>query len=157
MVGNKYATQARCGIRCSCMVVAGAMIVALAAQSCSNREDSMERKMENAQLVVIATVSYQGSIGFGDVFDCQIKKVLAGSLEESRIRLSVLAGDKDNLQFIQAHQHPAEIRIGFARNRENEPYGVAPITGFVDSERVSWAVEFMRQAGESEPDSNSGK
>ncbi len=100
---------------------------------------------ENVEkLVVKVTATYKGAVGFGEIFDCEILDVSVGSLNEPRFNLSILAGDKKNIDFINDHQQPAEIEIGFKINQKNEPYSMAPISGFVDKSRTSWVIEFMR-------------
>jgi hypothetical protein len=103
---------------------------------------------DNDQLILIVTASYKGAVGFGEIFDCQIKRVLVGTMDEPRIRLSILASDKDKLMFISAHLHPAEIEIGFTVNRKGEPYSLSPISGFVDKSKTSWWIEFIRESKE---------
>jgi hypothetical protein len=98
----------------------------------------------NAQLILVVTASYKGSVGFGDIFDCEIKQVIAGSIDETRIKLSVLAADRDTLAFISEHLNPTQIEIGFAIHQTDEPYNTAPISGFVDKSKTSWKVEFIR-------------
>src|SRR5215208_3517244 len=98
------------------------------------------------QLIVAVTASYKGAVGFGEIFDCKITRVLAGTIDEPRIRLSVLANDKDKLRFISAHLHPAEIEIGFTANQKDEPYSLSPISGFVDKSKTSWGIKFIREA-----------
>jgi len=96
-----------------------------------------------AQLVVVVTASYSGAVGFGEIFDCEIKSVLTGTIDEHRIRLSILPSDKDKLDFISAHLHPMEIKIGFTVHRKGEPYSLSPISGFVDKSKTSWKIDFI--------------
>ena len=97
------------------------------------------------RLVLILAASYTGSVGYGDVFECQVKSVLAGSMSDAAIRLTILAGDKKNARFISSHLRPAEIEVGFKMVRKDEPYSTAPISGFVDKSRVSWEIEFVQE------------
>lgn len=99
-----------------------------------------------SQLILVVTASYKGAVGFGDIFDCQIKRVLAGTMPEPRISLSILANDKENLKFVSTHLHPAEIEIGFKIIQKDEPYNFAPISGFVDKTKTSWGIEFIHEA-----------
>ena len=96
-------------------------------------------------LVLVVTATYVGAVGYGDVYDCQIKKVVAGEIIEPTIRVSVLSGDKQNSSFFADQQFPAEIEIGFAMARKNEPYQLAPISGFVDQDKTSWQITYLRQ------------
>lgn len=98
------------------------------------------------QLILVVTASYAGAIGYAEVFECQVRKKIAGALEDEAIRLTVLPKDKEKLSFLSAHLHPQEIELGFAMARTKEPYGLAPITGFVDKGKTSWEVTSMREA-----------
>jgi len=97
------------------------------------------------QLILVVTASYMGAVGFGELFGCEISRVLAGTIDEFRLRLSILPSDKDTLKFISEHLHPDEIEIGFTVNRKDEPYSLSPISGFVDKSRTSWKIEFVRE------------
>jgi len=98
------------------------------------------------ELVLVMTASYKGDIGFGTVFDCEIKKVLVGSLNAHRICLIVLPNDKDSLNFIMTHLHPEEIQIEFIVYQQGESYGTAVISGFVDESKTSWKISHVSEA-----------
>lgn len=101
-----------------------------------------------AQLVLCVTASYAGAVGFGEIFDCEILEVVVGEIDETRIRLSIVAGDKDKLNYLLAHLHPAQIKIGFTLHRKGEPYGMSPISGFVDKDKTSWKIDFIGDANQ---------
>ncbi len=103
---------------------------------------------EISQLILVVTVSYNGAVGFGDLFDCEIERVLTGVINEPRIRISILASDKDTLQFILAHLHPKKLKIGFTLHKRGEPYKLSPISGFVDRSNTSWKIDFVEEAEE---------
>ena len=98
------------------------------------------------QLILVVTASYVGAVGYGEIFNCLIKRVVTGAIAEPRIVLTVLAGDVDNYKFITGHLQPAQIEIGFAFNQNDEPYSMAPISGFVDKSKTSWKIQFVREA-----------
>lgn len=100
----------------------------------------------NERLILVVAASYKGAVGFGEIFDCEIRRVLAGTIDEPRIQLSILAGDRDKLEFILNHLSPEEIEIGFKFNRKDEPYSMSPISGFVDGSKTSWEIEYIREA-----------
>ena len=102
--------------------------------------------MGDAHLVLVATASYAGAVGFAHVYDCRVRERVVGTLDEDRIRLTVLAGDKERIAFLAAHPPPQAIELGFTMLRQGEPYRSAPITGFVDQEHRSWEVTYMREA-----------
>lgn len=98
------------------------------------------------ELILVVTASYVGAIGYGDLYECQIRKIIAGTINESSIRLSILAGDKEKSDFLSSHLYPMEVEIGFAIIRKDEPYRLAPISGFVDKDKASWEIKYMREA-----------
>lgn len=98
-----------------------------------------------SELILVVTSSYVGTIGYGDVYECQVRKVLAGTLNASSLRISILASDGENSRFLSSHLHPVEIEMGFRMKRKNEPYRLAPIGGFVDEDKTSWEIEYMRE------------
>jgi hypothetical protein len=98
------------------------------------------------ELSLIVTVSYAGAIGYAELYECRVKERIVGTLEENKIRLTVLTSDKDKLSFLSSHLHPQEIELGFRMVRRKEPYGLAPISGFVDKQNTSWQVKYMREA-----------
>lgn len=97
------------------------------------------------ELILVVTASYAGSIGYGDLYECQIKKIIAGTINESNIRISILAGDRDKSNFLSSHLYPMEVEIGFTMVRKDEPYRLAPISGFVDKDKTSWEIKYMRE------------
>ena len=103
--------------------------------------------MGDAQLVLVATASYAGAIGFGEVYDCRVRERIVGALDEDTIRLTVLASDTDRSAFLASHPPPQAIELGFTMLRTGEPYRLAPISGFVDKENTSWEITYMREAG----------
>jgi len=98
------------------------------------------------QLVLLVASDYSATVGFGDVYTCQVRDVFVGTLSESAIRLTVLAKDQEKTEFLSAHPSPQEIEVGFKMARRNEQYALAPITGFVDAGRTSWEIEYLREA-----------
>ena len=97
------------------------------------------------ELVLVVTASYVGAVGYGDIYECQIRKVTAGTIIESRIRVSILASDKEKLSFLASHLYPTEIEIGFTIVKKGEAYHLAPISGFVDGDKTSWGIRYIRE------------
>lgn len=100
------------------------------------------------RLVLVVSASYVGAVGFGEIFNCQIDRIVSGALDAPSIRLSIMPKHKDWLALLRAHLHPAQVEIGFNVHQHNEPYNTAPISGFVDPARTSWNVEFIRPVRE---------
>jgi hypothetical protein len=90
-------------------------------------------------LRIRATVAYRATVGYGDLYECRVDEVLEGSLLDSSLILSVLAADAD-LSALLASGGASGLELSFAMLRGDEPYAIAPITGFVDSRRTSWRL-----------------
>lgn len=110
-------------------------------------KDDHEMSETLPQLVLLVAAAYTGTVGFGDVYTCQVRGVLVGTLTESAIRLTVLANDKETSAFLAAHLSPQEIELAFKMAPRNDRYALAPITGFVDAGRTSWELEYLRKGG----------
>lgn len=102
--------------------------------------------MSDSPLVLIVAASYAGAIGYAEVFNCQIRETSGGTLEESTVRLNILASDKDWIGFLFSHPHPQEIELAFTLGKTDEPYRSAPISGFVDRHNTSWKLMSVREA-----------
>jgi hypothetical protein len=99
-------------------------------------------------LVLVVTASYAGAIGYGDLYKCHVTKVISGTLSEETITVSILANDKEKVNFMSSHLEPVQIEIGFNMLRKGEPYRMAPVSGFVDRENTSWEIGYMRKIHE---------
>jgi hypothetical protein len=108
--------------------------------------DAMDRRhaLQADALVITGTASLAGAVGYGDVYEFRIRSVLAGTVDESRIMITILAADRQYSSFIASHLDPVEIEIRFTRTGVDEPYRLAPITGFVDKDRNAWMVTSMQ-------------
>ena|SRR5690349_20234458 len=98
------------------------------------------------RLTLIVAASYAGAVGFADVFDCKVKRVINGAMTDAGTRLFVLANDRENLTFISDHLDPAEIEIGFKIIPDVKLDDIPPASGFVDSTGTYWGVESIREA-----------
>lgn len=98
------------------------------------------------KLILTVTASFTGAVGYGYVYKCHIVKKNAGALDEDSIVMTILAGDKENLAFVSSHLDPVEFEVGFKKKSDNEPYRLAPISGFVDQNNVSWEIDYLKSA-----------
>jgi hypothetical protein len=80
---------------------------------------------------------FLGAVAFAEVYECQVLEVLDGELEDSSIKLTVPPSDRE-LGTLLAGQN--EVELAFAKDKENEPYALVPISGFVDGNRTSWRI-----------------
>ncbi len=96
------------------------------------------------QLILNMTASYVTSIGYGDVYKCQITKVVSGDFDEKEINVTILASDKTYLTFMSIHIDTVEFEMGCNKRGTNEPYSLMPISGFVDKNGTSWEIEYLK-------------
>ena len=101
-------------------------------------------KGKTEKLIMKVTAYYSASIGYADIFKCQIVQTLSGVIDEGEINVTILAGDKVNLNFISTHLGGIEFEMGCNKKRTNEPYSMMPISGFVDKNRTSWEIEYLK-------------
>ena len=104
----------------------------------------MENKTE--KLVLTATASYVGVIGYANVYKCQIAKIISGDLDETEITITILAGDKEKEAFMSSQLATMVFEMGCNKRKTNEPYSRMPISGFVDKDRTSWEIEYLMEA-----------
>ena len=85
------------------------------------------------------------AIGYASVYNCKINKMNKGSVEDTTISVTILAGEteKDSL-FSKMIKQPKQIEVGFRMNGLNEPHGMMPINGFVDKNRTSWEIVYIK-------------
>ncbi len=104
----------------------------------------MENKPE--KLILTATASYAGVIGYANVYKCQIAQIISGDLDEKEISVTILAGDKEKEAFMSSQQAAMGFEMGCNMKQTNEPYSRMPISGFVDKNRTSWEIEYLKKA-----------
>lgn len=97
------------------------------------------------RILVKVTASFLSSIGYGFVYKCRVIEKTSGNLQQKDIRLTVLTNDKSKHDFLASHPEPEEFEMSCKRKKENEPYALMPITGFVDDNKTSWEVEYFRE------------
>jgi hypothetical protein len=100
--------------------------------------------MEPEQLILLVTASFASAVGFGDVYKCQVMHVMLGNLDDQEIMVTILAGDKVNSAFLSTHLETVAIEMGCKQRAMNEPYALMPISGFVDKNKTSWEIEYLK-------------
>jgi hypothetical protein len=107
----------------------------------SNQENNMKKKTD--KLIMRTTMSFVTAIGYGLLFKCQIVKIISGKIDEKEITVTILAGDKANLNFISTHNNSVEFEIGFKKIETNVLYSWIPKSGFIDRDRTYWEIEYL--------------
>ena len=102
-------------------------------------------KNRSERLALVVTASFLGAIGYGNVYRCQVVKVISGDLDDQEITVTILAGDKANLAFMSDHLDTVELGMGCKKRADDEPYARMPISGFVDKNKTSWEIEYLRE------------
>ena len=101
--------------------------------------------METTELILRGTASFVGTIGYGNIYKFQIKKIMCGNLDEKEITITILANDWKNSDFISTHLGTVEFEVGCNMRNKNEPYSLMPISGFVDKNRISWEIKYLKE------------
>ena len=99
---------------------------------------------ESVDVVLRITAEPKGAIGYGSVYRCGVQQVLKGSLNPKEILMTILVSDRQNDEFFSSHQSPAVVEAGFKKDKENVPYQMMPISGFVDEHMISWHLVYTR-------------
>lgn len=99
---------------------------------------------EAVDLVLKVSLEPKGEVGYGAVFSCEVKQVMKGGLGAKKILMTVLASDHAQRALFDAQKHSATMEVGFKKGKDNEPYGMMPITGFVDESKTSWRLVYAR-------------
>lgn len=98
---------------------------------------------DSAELIIELLAEPRGAVGYGMVFVCEVRRVSKGILEDKVLRMTILPTDQAYADFLTAHSSPSTVEAGFKKEREDEPYGLMPITGFVDDRKTSWRLVYL--------------
>jgi hypothetical protein len=110
---------------------------------------------ENAAFLLLRlTASWQGAVGFGNVYRGRITRVLSGSLPQEEIAITVLASDMQTEAFFAAHPEPAEFEMVCHSEDSGQPYPMMPISGFVDEQRNAWKIDSLKAVSGSDAPSD---
>jgi hypothetical protein len=104
----------------------------------------MVKEPERADLVLELSVAPSMIIGYATVFASQVRRVVKGRCTTTEFDLTVLGVDADVEQTLMARRAPEVIEAGFRRHRTGERNPRIPITGFVDDDRTSWKLVYLR-------------
>jgi hypothetical protein len=79
-------------------------------------------------------------IGFAYCFEANVVRVNKGTLNDTRILITVLAGDDENYEVLKSGDENSTFMIYCMHRKDNEEYNTAYITGFVDAKKTSWEI-----------------
>ena len=103
-----------------------------------NTMENTQVKTDGLTLQIKAT--HKIDMAYGHVFDGEIVKIVQGDFKSTSINLVILSGANQYLDPIKNHLSPDVIEITFTKLKENEPYQMMPINGFVDQHKTSWEI-----------------
>ncbi|MEL6812053.1 MAG: hypothetical protein AAFP76_12015 [Bacteroidota bacterium] len=106
----------------------------------------MEKKIEKSDLILKVNVISSMLVGYGDVYMCDVKATEKGVMEDQQVRIVVLPQDKGRFDLLSSEKQGV-LEIGFVKKQVDEPYAIMPINGFVDSDKTSWEIVFVKHLG----------
>jgi hypothetical protein len=101
---------------------------------------------ESATLVLVARASLFVSIGYGDVYQCTVVRLISGNLAQSSFRMVVTAGDKSVLGVMASSGGSGEIEMTFRADAARTENQFPDLTGFIDDTTRTWRLERIRAA-----------
>lgn len=118
-------------------------------------ENNSELKAQNnpvdsSQLILRFTAKYTGSIGWGDVYKCNVDEVIKGNMNDSVIILYITVNNYDEIFFRKAVQEDkkavkTEFRLlaGFKEIENDKPY-VNFRNAFIDKSNRTWKITYLK-------------
>lgn len=97
-------------------------------------------------LSIKLNASFAGLVGYGEVYRCEVLKVIQGQLEDDSIMLTVLHSDKDYAALLSKNQAPETLEISFTMKEENAKYSLMPISGMVDTNKTMWTIQEIKKS-----------
>lgn len=101
---------------------------------------------KTAELELEVKVKYAGAIGYANLFQGKVVKVVSGIIPDTSILISVLPGDIANLIKLERAHENVVLNLFFLFNKSGEKYSTTYITGFVDSDKNSWKLIHIAQS-----------
>jgi hypothetical protein len=121
-------------------------IVVLFNCNSETKNNSKEMKKKQNKLVMYINASFKGEVGFGEVYQCQIKENIIGDTGlQKDFTMTILDQDKTNSTFLSSRKDTMAFEAAFNRKNDNEPYLLMPISGFVDINKTSWEIEYLKE------------
>ena len=123
---------------------------------CGNNSESKAQNYsaDSSQLVLRLTAKYSGSIGWGDVYKCNVDEVVKGNIKDTVINLYITVNNFDEIFLRKAVQEggkavKTEFRLlaGFKEIENDKPY-VNFKNAFIDKANNTWEITFMKSEGD---------
>lgn len=84
------------------------------------------------------------AVGYGNIYSCKVVEAEKGFVEDTLLSVVIIGSEneKDSV-FHQASISGYMLKAGFEKYREDEPYRMMPIDGFVDADNTSWKISWI--------------
>lgn len=120
---------------------AGILSILLVLTACSGQWE--ESKKETNALRLKVTVASHWGIGYGMIYDCEVKSVEEGMLADKKI--SLLLMDPKYYEFLDKKEISSEIlMISFRRKGKNKEDNFPYYDGFIGKNRTEWEVVSLK-------------
>jgi hypothetical protein len=87
------------------------------------------------------------AIGYANVYSCRINRVMKGRLKDTVVSITILA-NKNNYSIDSligiGIMNDQPVEMGFKKHGINEKYNKIPINGFVDGNKTSWEIKYIK-------------
>jgi len=112
--------------------------------------EAQNNPADSSELLLRLTAKYTGSIGWSDVYKCNVDEVIKGNMTDSVIILYITVNNYDEIFFRKAVQEgkkavKTEFRLlaGFKEIENDKPY-VNFKNAFIDRNNRTWEITFMK-------------
>jgi hypothetical protein len=93
-----------------------------------------------ADLEIYVKVKETAAIDYAYCFNGEVVKVARGTMPDTKILITVMAGDDLNYGVFSRAGEDKVLKLFLMFNKAKEEFSTTPITGFVDSEKNSWRI-----------------
>jgi hypothetical protein len=109
-----------------------------------------QSERDSADIVLEMKVLPHFPVGFANCYKGVVSEVIKGKMKDTYLTMTVLTNDTTYDRPFNKDPNSNKFEIGFRKNKTNEEYSVAYITGFVDKNRTSWKIVYVKQIIEEE-------
>lgn len=120
--------------------------VALPQQTADSNKTIKFSERIPAELELEVKVKYAGAVGYANLFQGKVVKVVSGIIPDTSVLISVLPGDTAYFIKLKRAHEDVVLNLFFLFNKSGEKYSTAYITGFVDSDKNSWKLIHIAQS-----------
>lgn len=111
------------------------LCIALFFIQCKN---TTARYSSGNSICIQGRLSYAASVGYGDIYLCQVLEVSAGKLAADTIHISIV--DSSFQKFFKNTYAIDKAELCFEKQSKKVPYHLMPINGFVDKNMYAYKL-----------------